>query len=72
MITDVRAHPEAGRRVHLARLEAGLSQRALAEKSGVDQSTIVRVERGEGNVRPMTLAKLAKALDVPVEELLEG
>jgi transcriptional regulator with XRE-family HTH domain len=72
MIKDVKAHPEAGRRVLLARLEAGLSQRALAEKSGVDQSTIVRVERGEGGVRPMTLAKLAKALDMPVEELLEG
>ena len=70
MITDMTAHQKAGRRVLLARVEAGLSQRALADKSGVDQSTIVRVERGETNIRPMTLAKLAKALGMPTEELL--
>jgi len=71
MITDVKAHPEAGRKVLLARLEAGIPQRVLAEHSGVDQSTIVRVEKGEGNVRPMTLGKLARALGMPVDELLE-
>jgi transcriptional regulator with XRE-family HTH domain len=71
MIKDVKAHPEAGRRVLLARLEAGISQRILAERSGLDQSTIVRVEKGGGNVRPMTLARLAQALGIPVEELLE-
>lgn len=71
MITEVRAHPEAGRRVLLGRLQAGLSQRALSERSGVDPSTIVRVERGETGIRPMTLAKLARALNIPVEELLE-
>jgi transcriptional regulator with XRE-family HTH domain len=70
MIKDVTAHPEAGRRVLLARVEAALSQRALAERSGVDQSTIVRVERGDPNVRPITLAKLAKALGIPTEDLL--
>lgn len=70
MITDMTANQKAGRRVLLARVEAGLSQRALADKSSVDQSTIVRVERGETNIRPMTLAKLARALGIPTEELL--
>jgi len=72
MIKEVRAHPEAGRKVLLARLEAGLSQRALAESADVDQSTIVKVESGQMNIRPMTLAKLARALEIPIEELLEG
>jgi transcriptional regulator with XRE-family HTH domain len=71
MISDVKAHPEAGKRVLLARLQAGISQRTLAERSGLDQSTIVRVERNEGSIRPMTLAKVAQALNIPLEDLLE-
>jgi transcriptional regulator with XRE-family HTH domain len=71
MIRDVRPHPESGRRVLLGRLKAGLTQKQLAQKSGLDQSTIIRVERGDRGIRPMTLAKLAGALGVPVEDLLE-
>jgi transcriptional regulator with XRE-family HTH domain len=71
MISEVKARPDAGRRVLLARLEAGISQRVLAERSGLDQSTIVRVERSGGNIRPMTLGRLASALNIPIEELLE-
>jgi transcriptional regulator with XRE-family HTH domain len=71
MIGEVKAHPDAGRRVLLARLSAGISQRALAEQSGIDQSTVVRIERGEVSARPMTLGKLARVLDIPLEDLLE-
>jgi len=41
-----------------------LTQRELAEKAGVDQSTIVRVERSGKAPRFGTLRKLAKALEV--------
>jgi len=71
MISEVKAHPEAGRRILLARLQAGISQRALAERSEVDQSTVVRIERGEVSARPMTLGKLARVLDIPLEDLLQ-
>ncbi len=52
------------------RREAGLSQEALAEKSGVSRPVIVKIENGGidrvigGNIR-----KLADALGVSIEEL---
>ena len=41
-----------------------LSQRALAEKSGVAHDTIGQIERGERRARPATVRKLAAALEV--------
>jgi transcriptional regulator with XRE-family HTH domain len=43
----------------------------VAEASGVAKETISQIERGERHPYDRTLAKLAKAYDVPVEELLE-
>lgn len=45
-----------------------LSQRDLAERSGVSQNTIVRIEAGE-DARYVTARKLAAALDVQPYEL---
>jgi transcriptional regulator with XRE-family HTH domain len=49
----------------------GLSLRQLEELSGVDDTTIVRLEAGRSQ-RPATekLQRLAVALDVPLEDLL--
>lgn len=44
--------------------------RGLAAKAGVNPATIVRVEGGQ-RASKLTLAKLAKALDVPLVDLLE-
>lgn len=43
------------------RLQAALSQRALAKKAGVAASTIARIELG-ADVYPSTMGKLAAAL----------
>ena len=45
-----------------ARENAGLSQRELAERSGVPQSTIARIERGN-NTSIETMSKIALALN---------
>ena len=45
-----------------ARENAGLSQRELAERSGVPQSTIARIERGH-NTSIETMSKIALALN---------
>jgi transcriptional regulator with XRE-family HTH domain len=46
-----------------ARLDAGLSQRALASLAGLNQSTISRLERGTaGGLRYETLMRLLSAL----------
>lgn len=53
----------------------GLSQENLAERLGVDRSTIVRWERGETSPQPWQRPRLAGALNVSVQDiagLLEG
>ncbi len=63
----------AGKRHRLAqrRKAIGLSQERLAEKLGVDRSTIVRWERAETDPQPWHRPRLAAALRVSVEELAD-
>lgn len=53
------------------RRDAGLSQEALAEKSGVSRGVIVRIERGGiGTVQCRMIFMLAAALSVEPQELI--
>jgi transcriptional regulator with XRE-family HTH domain len=52
-----------------ARRRAGLSQRALAARTGVAQPTIARIERGRDDPRLGTLQRLLGACDETVEAL---
>jgi transcriptional regulator with XRE-family HTH domain len=52
------------------RIEKGLSYRELAELSGVSKSGIASIENGK-MPRIDTLCKLAKALEVDIEDLFE-
>src|SRR5215213_6868714 len=63
---------KAARALRWARRRAGLSQRALAEKSGMPQSTIGRIEAGTVDPRVATLSWLLRAcgFDLEVEPLL--
>jgi len=58
---------ELGLQFHDARVACGLSQRELAERSGVRQADISRIERGAGNPTEATLHRLASALDKRLE-----
>ena len=49
------------------RLAAGLSQRQLAEASGIDQAEISRIERGQGNPTAQTLQALGGPLGVTLD-----
>jgi transcriptional regulator with XRE-family HTH domain len=55
------------REVRTSRL---LTQSELSEKSGVNTTTIVRIERNQVEPHFRTIRKLAKALDVDPTELL--
>ncbi len=57
-------------RLRELREDALLSQRDLAERAGVSQTTIVHAEQGR-DVRFVTVRKLAEALGVPAEELVK-
>lgn len=48
-----------------------ISQKSLAEKANVSQSTIAQVECGGKNVSIDTLDKVAKALKIPPGALFE-
>jgi len=62
--TERRAHlvAEVGRQVRAARRAHGWAQRELAERAGVAQSTICRMERGELAVTSHTLYAVAFAM----------
>jgi len=49
-----------------ARLESGLSQRALGERLNVPQSHISRIERGKTDIRLSSLIEMARRLDLEV------
>ena len=48
-----------------------MSQGDICRKLGVDRSYISNVENGNKNPTLSTITKLAKALDVRIEELLK-
>jgi transcriptional regulator with XRE-family HTH domain len=58
-------------RLRQRRLQAALSQRALAKRAGVALSTIARIELG-GEVYPSTIGKLAEALRCEPKDLMES
>jgi ribosome-binding protein aMBF1 (putative translation factor) len=63
---------QIGRNVAEARRQAGLSQVALSECVPMRQQEISRLERGRHCPRVETLLGFARALEVPVAELLAG
>lgn len=54
------------------RERAALSQGELAERAGMSKNAVGQLERGEFNPRPVTVRRLAEALDVRPEELWGG
>jgi transcriptional regulator with XRE-family HTH domain len=60
----------AHERLKEARLRRLLTQAELAERAGMTESTINRLEQGVQTPRISSLRKLAKALDVPAEDLI--
>lgn len=60
---EVAARVALGQQLTRARHEQGFTQRALAERSNVQQAEISRIERGVANPTASTLARIAGALD---------
>jgi transcriptional regulator with XRE-family HTH domain len=56
-------------RIRVTRAERGWTVRRLAEESGVDKNTVSELERGVRNPNPLTMHKLARALNVEVADL---
>jgi DNA-binding XRE family transcriptional regulator len=56
--------PELGRNLRCVRTAAGLTQTALAKRSGLDRSYVSGLEAGQRNPTALTLQRLAKVLRV--------
>lgn len=64
-------HGIHGRKLKAVRKSAGMTQDALAEKSGISKMGISIIERGlNGTATIDTLVKLANALGVPIGDLI--
>lgn len=62
---------KTGKRINQLRIEAGLTQVALAENAGIESSTVARLERVEHQASTSTLQKLAKALNQRLSDILD-
>ena len=58
-------------RVKELRNQKGMSQEFLAEESGLSLRTIQRIEKGESNPTGESLKRLANALDVSPDDLID-
>jgi DNA-binding XRE family transcriptional regulator len=58
-----------GGQVRCLRKEKGMSQRELAEASGVSKKTLANVEAGKVHTLPSTARKIGAALDVDPRSL---
>jgi transcriptional regulator with XRE-family HTH domain len=55
-----------------SRKEAGLTQEALWDSSGVNMTEISRIENGQKDPQLTTIVRLAVGLGIPPGELLGG
>jgi XRE family transcriptional regulator, regulator of sulfur utilization len=62
-----RLHFSLARQLAELRRERHLTQKQLAELSGIDQAEISRIERGQANPTTATLGALTRALAVDVQ-----
>lgn len=58
-------------KLEIAMGNALIGTKKLSEMTGINQETIARIKNGHQNPRPMTIGKIAKALNVNVEDLME-
>lgn len=61
---------DLGRAIRSHRLQAGLSQEALADAAGIDRSHMGEIERGERNVSLVNVEKVANALELKLSSLI--
>lgn len=60
-----------GERIKQLRIEKGLSQQEFAAMLEYEKSNMSRLESGKVNPRIATLLEVAKALEIPLSELVD-
>ena len=62
---------EVGFNIRKVREERGLTQEKLAALADLHRAYVGQIERGEKNIGLKNLEKIAKALNVPIQVLLD-
>jgi transcriptional regulator with XRE-family HTH domain len=57
-----------GKKLRALRMAKNMSQEKLALEAGLDRTYIPSIEQGKRNVSIEVIAKLAKALDIPMTD----
>jgi transcriptional regulator with XRE-family HTH domain len=60
-----------GENLKRIRTEKGISQSDIAKSLGVSRGFVSNIENGKRNPTLSTISRLAKAVDVPTEELFK-
>ncbi len=60
-----------GKKVSRERKKRGLSQEKLGEMANLHRTYIGMIERAEKNITLINIKKIAKALNIPISELLK-
>jgi transcriptional regulator with XRE-family HTH domain len=68
---DPEVDKQLGARIRVVRASAGLTQERLAERLGVETLSVSRFETGRRGVSIPTLFRIADALGVKVQDLLD-
>lgn len=61
-----------GRNIHKARIKKNMSVRMLALQAGIQERFLYKIESGEKKAGIMTIIRLAKALDMDINDLVNG
>lgn len=65
-------YKELGKRIVLARKAKNMSQERLAVESGIDRSHMGFIEQGRRKPTLSTLIKIARSINVTLEQLFKG
>lgn len=59
-----------GLRIKRRRIKLGLTQKELAKKAGIAETTVVQIEKGQTMPTQFVLYKLSRVFDVTIDKLV--
>lgn len=70
--SDAELLQQFGAGIKVRREKLGFSQEELAERAGLHRTYIGGIEQGRRNLSLLNIMKIARALNLPPEELFKG
>lgn len=55
--------------VKLKRIEKGIQQQEFAKMLGISKATLIKIERGNYDIRLSLMKKISEILETPIQEL---